>query len=216
MRTRCAIADIAVQARQAQRLPSLEPSFRAYCLNSPVAPDTRFISGPDWDACSDPPEPTGPCIGALDLASGAADLTAFALYWPESGALKATAFLPALKLAEKQAEDRAPYATWQTAGHLVAIPGRAIDKPWLATWIAQAVEGLDLQAIASDRWGMADWQAVLDREGIHLPMVPHGTGYKDMTPSITEFERTVLRGTCGTAAIRLSDGVSATPQSTRT
>ena len=186
------LADIAVQAKQAKRLPSQESSFRAYVLNQQVVADERFISPADWDACNGTAEATGPCFGGLDLASGAADLTAFALFWPDTGALKVWAFLPALKIDEKAAEDRAPYRQWQAAGDVVETPGRAIDRAWLAAWIATTIEGVDLQGIASDRWGLADWQAVLDREGFPLPMKPHGTGYKDMSPSITEFERQVL------------------------
>ena len=46
------IADIRVQATQAQRLPSREPAFRAYVLNQPVQADERFIGPVDWDACA--------------------------------------------------------------------------------------------------------------------------------------------------------------------
>lgn len=186
------LADIEVQAAQAKRLPSLEPAFRAYVLNMPVAPDERFIGPQDWDACAATAEPRGRCFGGLDLASGAADLTAFSLYWPETGALKVWAFLPAQVLDNKMREDRAPYREWQGRGLVVEIPGRAIDRPWLLTWIAEKVEGLDLAGIACDRWGLADLQAVLDREGIALPLRPHGAGYKDMSPALTAFEAVVL------------------------
>ena len=186
------IADIRVQAMQAQRLPSREPAFRAYVLNQPVVADERFIGPADWDACAGVAEPKGPCFGGLDLSSGAADLTALALYWPETGALKVTAFLPARALDAKQREDRAPYREWMGSGLVVEIPGRAIDRPWLLTWIAQQVEGLELVGIACDRWGLSDVQAVLDREGIPLPLRPHGAGYKDMSPAITAFEALVL------------------------
>jgi phage terminase large subunit-like protein len=186
------IADIRVQAMQAQRLPSREPAFRAYVLNQPVVADERFIGPADWDACAGVAEPRGPCFGGLDLSSGAADLTALALYWPKTGALKVTAFLPARALDAKQREDRAPYREWMGSGLVVEIPGRAIDRPWLLTWIAQQVEGLDLVGIACDRWGLNDLKAVLDREGISLDLRPHGAGYKDVSPSLTAFEALVL------------------------
>ena len=188
------LADIEVQAAQAKRLPSLEPAFRAYVLNMPVAPDERFIGPADWDACSGTAEPAGRCFAGLDLASGAADLSAFALYWPETGTFRVWAFLPDARLEEKQREDRAPYREWQGRGLVVGIPGRAIDRPWLLTWIAQQVEGLDLAGIACDRWGLSDLQAVMDREGLDLPLQPHGAGFKDMSPAITAFEALVLEG----------------------
>lgn len=186
------MADISVQATQARRLPSMESAFRAYVLNQPVAPDDRFISPADWDACAGEAEPRGPCYGGLDLSSGASDLTAFVLWWPETGALKVWAFLPAEKLDEKAREDRAPYREWLARGLVVEIPGRAIDRPWLLTWIAERVEGLDLQGIATDRWGLADVQAVQDREGLSLPLQPFGQGYKDMSPAIGAFETAVI------------------------
>jgi len=186
------LADIRVQAAQAQRLPSLESSFRAFALNMPVAPDDRFISPADWDACSGTAEARGRCFGGLDLASGAADLTAFALFWPDTGLAKVWAFLPEQAIDVKQREDSAPYRQWQAQGLVLTIPGRAIDRAWLLTWIAQTVEGLELAGIASDRWGLADVQAVMDREGLALPLRPHGAGYKDMSPALTAFEGLVL------------------------
>ncbi len=188
------LADIRTQALRARKLPSLEPAFRAYVLNMPVAPDDRFIGAAEWDACGAEAEARGPCFGALDLASGAADLTAFALFWPETGALRVVGFLPDGQMDRKQAEDRAPYREWQARGLVVPIPGMAIDRAWLVEWLAREVEGLDLQAVAHDRWGLADLQAVMDREGVYLPLRPHGQGFKDMSPSIASFEALVLRG----------------------
>ena len=188
------LKDLRLQAMQAQRLPSMEPAFRAYALNQPVMPDDRFIGPADWDACAGEAEARGPCYGGLDLSSGAADLTAFALYWPETGALRCWAFLPAAALEAKAREDHAPYRAWEARGLVVAMPGRAIDRAWLLAWIAQQTEGLDLAGIASDRWGLSDLQAVMDREGLRLPLKPHGAGYRDMSPAITAFEAAVLDG----------------------
>lgn len=145
------IEDIRVQAQKAKRLPSLMPAFAAYVLNQPVAPDDRFIGRVDWDACAGEAERRGPCFGGLDLASGAADLTAFCLYWPETGAMRVWGFMPSEVVERKATEDRAPYREWIGRGVVVEMPGRAIDRAWLLEWIAREVEGLDLVAIASDR-----------------------------------------------------------------
>ena len=186
--------DVRAQAMQARGLPSKESAFRAYTLNQPVAPDDRFIGPADWDACGGEAEQRGPCFGALDLASGAADLTALALYWPETGALKVRGFIPAEQLERKEAEDRAPYGLWKREGLIVTMPGRAIDRAWLVEWLAGEVEGLDLVAVAHDRWGLADLEQVMDREGVRLPLRPHGQGFKDMSPSINALEAAILRG----------------------
>lgn len=187
--------DVRVLAAQAKRIPATEASFRAYCLNQPVATDERWIHPADWDACNAEPEPEGLCWGGLDLAAGAADLTAFSLYWPATGALRVWAFLPKDMLEAKAREDNAPYRLWQTQGLVVETPGRTIDRAWLGEWIARQVEGIELMGIATDRWLIDDLRAQIEREGIELPLEPHGAGYKDVSPSLTAFEGRVLQAT---------------------
>lgn len=186
--------DVRAQAMKAMRVPSLESSFRAYTLNQPVRADDRFLHGDDWRACEGEGEAQGPCYAALDLSSGPADLTAFALFWPKTGRLTVRAFIPSADLERKAGEDRAPYRAWISAGLVVPIPGRAIDRAWLLSWIAREVEGLDLAAVGHDRWGINDLRATMEREGISLPLREHGQGYRDMAPSINAFEAAVLTG----------------------
>jgi phage terminase large subunit-like protein len=188
------LEDVKTQAAQARRLPSQESSFRAYILNQPVTPDERFIGPALWDACSRLAPAEGSCFAGLDLSSGPADLTAFALYWPKTGRLVTQAFLPAAQFEVKSREDRAPYASWEAMGHVVRMPGRAIDKAWLGGWIKRAIEGLELSALALDRWGLNDFEVQLDREGIRLPLEPHGMGFRDMSPALSAFEAAVLEG----------------------
>lgn len=195
LRTFRSLEDIRSQAMQAMRVPSQEAAFRSYTLNQPVAADVRFLRPDDWDACAGDAEASGPCYAALDLASGAGDLTAFSFFWPETGKLMVKAFLPSELVQVKQAEDHAPYSEWVSAGLIELIPGRAIDRAWLAVWIAQAIDGLDVVSIATDRWCLTDFQAVCDREGITLPMKPIGMGFKDASPAITAFEGAVLQAT---------------------
>lgn len=186
------IEDVRVLATQARRLPSQEAAFRAFVLNQPVAPDDRFIRPGDWDACAGEPEPAGLCYGGLDLSSGPADLTAFALYWPKSGALRVWAFLPAASLEQKIREDNAPYRAWAEAGHIVVMPGRTIDRVWLSEWMAEQTSTLPLKGIATDRWLLNDLQATLNREGIRLPLKPMGQGFKDFSPALSAFEAEIL------------------------
>jgi phage terminase large subunit-like protein len=189
------LEDVQRQAARARRIPAEEAAFRAFVLNQAYdAGEDGYLRRDDWLACAEAAEPAGPCFGGLDLASGAADLTAFALYWPETGTLRCWAFLPAALIGAKEQQDRAPYREWQGRDLVVPIPGKAIDRAWLAHWIATTTEGLDLRAVGTDRWGLADLQAVLDREGISLPLRPIGQGFKDMTPCMRSFEEEVLEG----------------------
>jgi len=188
------LEDVRVLANQAVRIPATEAAFRAYVLNQPVVLDDRWLSPADWDSCAAEPEPRGDCWGGLDLAAGAADLTAFSLFWPDTGALKCWAFLPREMLEAKAREDNAPYRLWQQQGFIVEVPGRTVDRAWLGAWIARQTEAVDLRAIATDRWLIEDLKAQLDREGIVLPLEPHGAGFKDVSPSLTAFEALVLDG----------------------
>ena len=72
------------------------------------------------------------------------------------------------------------------------VPGRTVDRAWLGAWIARATEALELRGIATDRWLIDDLRAQLDREGLDLPLEPHGAGFKDVSPSLTAFEARVL------------------------
>jgi phage terminase large subunit-like protein len=185
-------ADVEQQAQQARALPSLEPAFRAYVLNQPVASEERFIGPRDWDGCAGTAEPRGPCYAGLDLSSGANDLTSVALYWPETSLLRVWGFIPAEVLDDKAHEDRADYRVWRNRGLVVETPGRAMDKAWLGHWIAEQTEALDLRVIASDRWGLNDLKVAWEREGIELPLEPVGTGFRDMSPAVRSFEAAVL------------------------
>lgn len=185
--------DIRVQAERARRVPALEASFRAYILNQPIAVDDRWIAPAEWDGCATEAEASGPCFGGLDLAAGPADLSAFALYWPDTGLLRCWAFIPSDLLHEKGRADNAPYPLWMAQGHVVAVPGRTTDRAWLGAWIAHQVEGLDLVAIASDRWLIENLKADLDREGISLPLESHGSGFRDMSPAVTAYEALILQ-----------------------
>ena len=184
--------DVRVLANQARRIPATEAAFRAYVLNQPVVLDDRWLAPVDWDACAAEPQPAGECWGGLDLASGAADLTAFSLFWPATGALRCWAFLPAAMLEAKAREDNAPYRLWAQQGYVVEVPGRTVDRAWLGAWIVRATEALELRGIATDRWLIDDLRAQLDREGLDLPLEPHGAGFKDVSPSLTAFEARVL------------------------
>jgi len=162
--TAARLADLEAQVRQVKRLPSLLPAFQAFACNMPVAADERWISAHDWDQCRGEGEPIGPVYAGLDL-SGGNDLA-------RVRQTIVLAVIPAGRLDEMSHNDRVPYREWLAQGHVVACPGKAIDRPWLANWLAEKREGLDLVAIATDRWLLSLLQMDLDREGIDLPIVP--------------------------------------------
>ena len=50
----------------------------------------------------------------------------------------------------------------------------------------------DLQSLAYDRWRIEDLKMLLDQEGIKLPLISFGQGFKDMAPAVDEYERRLL------------------------
>lgn len=135
----------------------------------------------------------------LDLGS-TTDLTGLVL-WIEPASpeepwhLAAIPWLPDDDLLRKEDLDRVPYLAWKAAGHLETTPGRAISKLAILRRLAEISSTFDLQAVAYDRWRIEDLKQLAIDEGIPLPpMVPHGQGYKDMSPAIEAFETALLNG----------------------
>lgn len=138
------------------------------------------------------------CWGGLDLGS-TQDLTALAmLFEPDEDdpfwRLVLHFWLPGDGLHDKADKDRVPYIAWRDAGYLEALPGRAINKLAVIRRLAEISSLYDLQEVAYDRWRIEDLKMLLDQEGISLPLVPFGQGYKEMAPAIDEFERLLLDG----------------------
>lgn len=137
--------------------------------------------------------------GGLDLGS-TTDLTGLVL-WIEPAQpdepwhLAAIPWLPDDDLLRKEELDRVPYLAWKAAGYLETTPGRAISKLAVVRRLIEIGNVLDLQAVAYDRWRIEDLKQMADDNGLPLPnMVPHGQGYKDMSPALEAFETALLNG----------------------
>ena len=190
--------ELAQEATRAKRMPTFEPAFRNLYLNQRVDAEPKAINPAEWDLCGgtfDPESLVGrPCYGGLDLSS-TRDLSALSLYFPnDGGALILYAWCPKANMAEREETDRVPYRTWAKQGHIEATPGRAIDKRFIASRLAEVRSRYDLRGLAYDRWGMADLKAILNAEGIELPLVDWGQGYKDQGPAVDAFEIAMLEG----------------------
>jgi phage terminase large subunit-like protein len=135
----------------------------------------------------------------LDLSS-TTDLTGLVLYVePEQEGepwhLVPFAWLPDDDLDRKEDKDRVPYMAWRSAGYLKTTQGRAISKLAVIKQLVEISSMFDLQAVAFDRWRMADLVAMASDNQIELPnMVPFGQGYKDMSPALEAFETALLNG----------------------
>lgn len=183
-------------AEQARQIPAKEAAFRNLYLNQPVDPEQRFIATEDWKACGDPVDPEElrgcKCWAGLDLGS-TQDLTALVLYFPEQGGQVLPFFwVPGENLRDREDKDKVPYLTWRKQGFIESTNGRAIDKRAIAQRLAEITADYDVQGVAYDRWRIEDLKHILTDEGIDLPLVPWGQGFKDMAPAVDELESKIL------------------------
>lgn len=186
--------DLREQMVQAQRMPSMENSARNLLLNQRVSTDAPFVSPDVWKACGTVPKPfDGPVFAGLDL-SARNDLTALVLVGKVAGVWQVQPhfWTPAQGLVERSRRDRAPYDVWARQGFLRTTPGASVDYEHVAADMAEILAGLDVHAIAFDRWRIDLLKKELDRIGLALPLVPWGQGYKDMAPALDALEAELL------------------------
>lgn len=186
--------DLREQAKQAARMPSMENTFRNLILNQRVSTESPFVSPDVWKANGTEPVPfDGPVFAGLDL-SARNDLTALVVIGKVGGAWQVFPhfWTPQEGLGERARRDRAPYDVWARQGFLRTTPGASVDYGTVAVDIAEIVAGLDVHAIAFDRWRMDVLQRELERLGLSLPLVPFGQGFKDMSPALDTLEAELL------------------------
>lgn len=192
-------------ARQAQRVPAREATFRLLYLNQRIATEQRFIARADWDACAlRPDEVVGlmeslrgrECYGAVDLSStGKNDLTSLVLIFPMDDQVKLVVpYFWACEsgLEESERRDHTPYRLWARQGHLIAIPGRVMEFGFIAQKLAALKADYDLRAVAFDPWKIKHLIQACNDINLELEMVPHGQGFRDMDQSIQVLEDDAL------------------------
>lgn len=213
------------QVTQARGMPAKESIVRRLNFCQWVEAAAPWISSEVWFAGEDKTFPVERlrgrrCWAGLDLAS-TQDLTALVLLFEptaedEFWRLLPQFWIPGDGLDDKAYKDRVPYIAWRDAGYIEALPGRAINKLAVARRLVEITEQFDLRAVAYDRWRIEDLKMLLDQEGIALPLVPFGQGYKDMGPALDEFERRLVGATirhngnpcmtwCAANAVTVSD-----------
>lgn len=188
--------DVKEQAEQASRMPSAENTFRNLTLNQRVAVLSPFVSRDVWESCGADVAPIdGPLYGGLDL-SARTDLTAFVLayQWGQDWHVRPFFWTPEKGLLERAKRDRVPYDVWVQQGFMRTTPGSTVDYEYVAQEICDIIGAGDIRAVAFDRWRIDLFQKELDRLGLTLPLVPHGQGYKDMSPALDTLEAELLNG----------------------
>lgn len=190
--------DMRKMAEKAKRMPSFENTFRNLNLNQRVNPIAPFIPVSEWKKCSfDDDSKTeeafinGQVFAGLDL-SARNDLTAFVMVAYYEGAWYSKGFYwtPSDTLYDRAKQDRAPYDVWARQGHLLTVPGVTIEYEYVIDVILKAVVEYNIAAIAYDRWRIDVFKKALN--GVELPLVNWGQGFKDATLGIEALEEAIL------------------------
>ena len=188
--------DVEEQAKQAERMPTSEASFRVLTLNQRVNMTAPFVSAKVWKENNRAAaEFIGPVYGGLDL-SATTDLTSLVLVNRQEDGLHIRPYfwMPLDSVQDAAKRDRAPYDVWVRQGLIRTTPGRVIDYGFVARDIGEITGDLDLQCIAFDRWRMDRLKAELERAGVDIPLEPFGQGYVSMAPALDALEALLLQG----------------------
>ena len=131
----------------------------------------------------------------LDL-SGRTDLTALVLTGKVNGIWQCASYFwtPEQGLVDRAKRDRAPYDVWHRQGHIRTTPGATVDYEFVAAEIAEILSGLNVQAVAYDRWRIDLLKKEFERIGADVPLVEWGQGFKDMAGALDHLEAELLNG----------------------
>lgn len=191
------LSDVKSQAEQAKRMPSNENTFRNLTLNQRVSTVSPFMSISVWKQCGSPAESLDglEVFGGLDL-SARTDLTALVLIGKRGDTWQVHPYFwtPEKGLLDRARRDRWDYGTWAKLGLLRTTPGATVDYEVVARDIAEIIAGLNVTAIAFDRWRMDVLKKEFADIGFTPPLIEHGQGFKDMSPALDAVEAEALNG----------------------
>jgi phage terminase large subunit-like protein len=204
------------QVLEAKGMPAKEAVVRrlSFCQWTDAA--TPWISGESWRACEhDDERDVHELMAGLEVYIGVdlsmtTDLSALVVVGippkieegeepPAELVAVAEFWTPADTLDARAARDRVPYDVWVREGYLNAVPGQTLDYAPIAERIIDLAAGLNVRAIAFDRYKIKYLQAEMGEAGQTLPLIEHPQGFlkpKDsplwMPESINQLEAAVL------------------------
>jgi phage terminase large subunit-like protein len=190
------LEDVRRLAKQAQRMPSQENTFRNLVLNQRVSTEARFMDPAAWKACSAPAViPEGVKVYAgLDLGA-TRDLSALVIAYQDIDGIfhvRPYIWIPG-DVRERTADERTPYDLWVKQGFLTPI-GRSTDPGVIARKIQEINSKNPIISLAFDRWRIEDLKRELDAIGCRVPLEGFGQGYRDMSRAVDAVERLVDQG----------------------
>lgn len=181
------------------RIKSFEAKARRLYLNQHVALDgENAINMVDWRDCLQDIKLENlkgmKCWCGLDMAY-IKDIIAYVqCFYDEDNdkfIIYPHLFTPKATLLERSERDNVRYDLYAKKKELLLLNGYYVDNEELFNYIDDINEKykFDTQEIAFDRWGSGDIRSRLEKK---YTVFPFGQGYKDMSPTIRDFEIMML------------------------
>ncbi|MBB3937683.1 terminase large subunit [Aureimonas phyllosphaerae] len=183
------IENIRGQVNTARQMLSTALFVKRLYFGIPIGASEFWIAEEAWNAVQgevDPETLKGcKCWLSLDL-SQKNDLTALTAVWlGPDGRLYVKTWYWTTKdgLADRVRKDQAPYDLWVEQKYLTAVDGAVIDKTFVAAEVARICAEHDVEFMAFDSAGMADFEAACEHIGFETwrfkgPDEPQGAGLK--------------------------------------
>ncbi len=183
-------------AERAARMPSFESTFRNLHLNQRIQRNNPFVSKSVWQQSGGDPFPLEGrevTIG-LDLSMRTDLTSAVVTFTDDEGYVHVHPFfwIPSAGLHERVKRDKVPYDVWASQGLLNLCSGATIDYEVVIRDLCEVLQECHISAVSFDRWRIDIFKKDLERMGIEWPMVPHGQGFKDMSPALDALEAALL------------------------
>jgi len=188
--------DLKQNVEKAKRMPSKESSVRNLLLNQRVQRNNPFVSRTVWQengALPDSLSGVEVTVG-LDL-SARTDLTAAVIVFTDGEGITHVYpqfWIPEAGLHERVKRDKVPYDLWADSGLINLCAGATIDYEFVIRDLCDLLQDCHIKAIAFDRWRIDIFKKDMERMGVDFPMIPHGQGFRDMSPALDALEAALL------------------------
>ena len=194
------VENIRGEVNTAKVLLSTAFSVKRLYFGIPIGSEEFWIAEEAWAAVQKPVNPDDhkgeECWLSLDL-SQKNDLTALTAEWKSKADhlfAKTWYWTTQLGLADRAKRDKAPYVEWVEKKLIAAVPGSVIDKTFVAAQVAKICSEHNVQFLAFDPAGIADfiaacevigfavwkWEGPDKQQGTGLKLVSHAQGKRVM------------------------------------
>lgn len=182
------------ECERAKMMPSYENTFRRLHLNQWTENETRWLKMDDWSGCDGAPIDRAAlkgkrCFAGLDLSSKV-DMTAFVLWFPESGTVLPFFWIPEKNIKRKCDQDRVPYDVWAKQGLLETTPGDSIAQDCIREKINQLASEFHIVKIGFDPWNATQMSTWLQEDGANVFELRQG--FQTLSEPTKELERLVI------------------------